>query len=152
LTGDEGYFKERLAKGRAALALAWRKRSAQLAPRFQQTDILGALFHPSEVFHESSGNYCKLLVMFSDMKQATPALNLERESAVRTSASLQQVANKKLFADLHGVDVYAEGVDAARESIAYWQRLRDFWTTYFARDGATLAGYSALRDVPKFDR
>jgi hypothetical protein len=152
LTSDEGYFKERLAKGRAALASAWRERSATLAPHCPQTDILGALFLASEVFHESSGDRRKLLVVFSDMKQATPALNLERQSAVQTSASLLQVAINKLFADLHGVDVYAEGVDAAGESVAYWQGLREFWTAYFARDGATLAGYSALRDVPKFEQ
>ena len=33
LTGDEGYFKERLANGRVALMHAWQERSARLAPR-----------------------------------------------------------------------------------------------------------------------
>lgn len=152
LTEDEGYFKERTAKGRTALVRAWRERSARLAPRCAQTDILGALFLASEVFRESSGNLRKVLILFSDMKQATRALNLERQSGVQTSSSLPLVGNNKLFADLHGVDVYAEGVDAAGESVAYWQSLRDFWTAYFVRDGATLADYSALREIPKFGR
>jgi hypothetical protein len=84
------------------------------------------------------------------MKQATHAVNLERQSTVQTAAAMQQVANNKLLADLHGVDVYAEGVDAAGETVGYWQGLRDFWAAYFARAGATLARYSALREVPEF--
>ena len=152
LTGDEGYFKERTTKGRTALVRAWRERSVRLAPHCPQTDILGALFLASEVFRESSGNRRKVLILFSDMKQTTGTLNLERQSAVQTSASLRQVATSKLFADLQGVDVYAEGVDAAGESVAYWQSLRDFWTAYFARNGAMIVDYSALRDVPKFGR
>jgi hypothetical protein len=152
LTGDEGYFKERLATGRAALTRAWQARSAQLAPRSAQTDILGALFVAAEVFHESSGDRRKLLVVFSDMKQATHVLNVERQTRVQTPAALQQVTNNKLFADLHGVDVYAEGVDGASESVGYWQSLHYFGKAYFVRVGATLAGYSALRDVPEFER
>ena len=152
LTGNEGYFKERLARGHAALAHAWQERSAQLAPSYRKTDILGALFVASEVFHESSADRRKILFVLSDMRQATSALDVERQSMVQTSAALQQVANNKLFADLHGVDVYAEGVDGAGESIGYWQSLHDFWEAYFAKVGATIVRYSALRAAPEFDR
>jgi hypothetical protein len=151
LAGDEGYFKERLANGRAALVRAWQTRSAGLAPSYAQTDILGALLVASEVFHESTDDRRKVIVVLSDMKQATHALNLERRSTVQTTTAMQQVTNGKLLADLHGVDVYAEGVDGAGESVRYWQSLHDFWTAYFARAGATLTGYSALRPVPEFD-
>ena len=65
---------------------------------------------------------------------------------------MQRVTNSKLLADLHGVDVYAEGVDGAGESVDYWQSLHDFWTAYFARTGATLERYSMLRNVPDLDR
>jgi len=53
---------------------------------------------------------------------------------------------------LDGVEVYAEGVDAAGETVRYWASLQDFWKAYFGRVGATLTGYSALRPVPEFDR
>jgi hypothetical protein len=152
LTGDEGYFKERLAKGHAALTRAWVERSARLAPRCAQSDILGALLVASEVFHKSPTGRRKVLVVLSDMRQATRDLNLEHQSMVQTNAALRQVANKKLLADLRGVDVYAEGVDGAGESVGYWQSLRDFWTAYFGRSGATLKCYSVLRDVPEFER
>ena len=152
LAGDEGYFKERLANGRAALLHAWQERSARLAPSYAQTDILGALLIASEVFHESPDGRRKVLLVLSDMKQATHALNLERQPSVQTAVAMQQVANSKLLADLHGVDVYAEGVDGAGESVAYWQSLHDFWSAYFARAGATVKGYSVLRNVPELDR
>jgi hypothetical protein len=152
LTGDEGYFKERLANGHATLLRAWQARSGRLAPNCPETDILGALFVASEVFRESPEDDRKVLVVLSDMRQATRALNVEHQPVVRTDTALRQVANNKLFADLHGVDVYTEGVDAVGETVDYWQSLRDFWTAYFVRAGAKVKGYSVLRDVPEFER
>jgi hypothetical protein len=152
LARDEGYFKERLAKGHAALTRAWKQRSAKLAPHCAETDILGAMLVASEVFRASPSGDHKVLVVLSDMKQATRALNLEKEALVQPPAAMRQVANNRLFADLHGVDVYAEGVDGAGESVPYWQSLHDFWKAYFLQSGATLERYSALRGVPEFER
>src|SRR5208337_534790 len=101
LSGDEGYFKERLAKGHAALTHTWQERSARLAPNCAKTDILGALLVASEVFRASPSGYRKVLFVLSDMKQATHALNLEREALVQTPAAMQQVANNRMLADLH---------------------------------------------------
>jgi hypothetical protein len=151
LAGDEGYFMERLAKGHAALTRAWKERSAGLAPHCAETDILGAMLVASEVFRASPSGHRKVLVVLSDMKQATRALNLEREALVQTPAAMRQVANNRLLADLRGVDVYAEGVDGAGETVPYWASLHDFWTAYFVQAGATLVRYSALRGVPEFD-
>ena len=50
--------------------------------------------------------------------------------------------------DLHGVEVYALGVDGAGKDMRYWQILWDFWTAYFKRTGAILKTYSVLRDPP----
>jgi len=55
---------------------------------------------------------------------------------------------KRLLPDLHGVEVYALGVDGAGKDMRYWQALRDFWTAYFKRTGAILKTYSVLRDPP----
>lgn len=150
LSGDEGYFKERLAKGRAALTRAWVERSTRLVPNCARTDILGALLVVSEVFHETPKGSHKVLVVFSDMRQATRAVNLERPPVVLTATAMEAVANEKLLADLNGVEVNALGVDAAGETIRYWTSLRDFWTAYFVKAGATVTRYSALRGVPEF--
>ena len=39
LAHDEGYFKERLANGHAALLRAWKERSERLSPSCAKTDI-----------------------------------------------------------------------------------------------------------------
>ena len=149
LTGDEGYFKERLAKGHAALARAWADRSAHLTPHCAQTDILGALLVASEVFHESPTDHRKVLVILSDMRQATGILDLEHQAVIQTNAALQRVASTKLLADLHGVDVYALGVDGTGTTVLYWQSLRDFWTAYFERTRANMKSYTILRSLPE---
>jgi hypothetical protein len=152
LSSDEGYFKERLAKGHAALTHTWQDRSGRLAPSFAKTDILGALLVASEEFHALPSGHRKVLLVLSDMKQASRALNLERQSLVHTPSAMHQVANDRMLADLRGVEVYVEGVDAAGESVGYWESLQDFWRAYFVQAGATVARYSALRDLPEFER
>lgn len=149
LGDDEGYFKERLAEGRGALARAWALRAAKLSACYHETDILGAVLVASEMFREEPRSRRRVLVVLSDMRQATGALDLERQPLVKAETSLQQATNNKLIADLSGVDVYAEGVDGAGESVAYWQSLQDFWRAYFARAGATVKRYSPLRDLPE---
>ena len=53
-----------------------------------------------------------------------------------------------LLPDLRGVEVYVMGVDGAGKDIAYWQALRDFWSTYFKKTGASLKTYTVLRQLP----
>jgi len=149
LSSDPGYFNERLAKGRGALINAWQEQSAHLAPTYMQTDILGALLVASEIFHEAPHGGRKVLVVLSDMRQATRVLDIERQRLPPTTVLLQRAANSKQLADLAGVDVYAEGVDGTSESVAYWQGLQEFWLAYFAQTGATVRRYSVLRDVPE---
>lgn len=83
------------------------------------------------------------------MRQATATLDLERPTVIRANVALQSVTDKKLLANLHGVYVYALGVDGTGASVRYWQGLRNFWTTYFGRAGADLKRYSMLREFPE---
>jgi hypothetical protein len=148
LPDEEGYFKERLARGRAEVIHAWQQRAAQLQPQFTQTDLLGAMFIASQSFEQAPPAARKLLIIFSDMRQSTPILNVEKQSVVQADVALQHVMRAKLLPDLHGVDVYALGVDAAGESVSYWQSLCNFWRAYFGQAGAKLKGYSTFRDLP----
>lgn len=150
LASDPGYFHERLANGRAALVGAWRARSSRLAPRYPQTDVLGAVLLASDIFRHAPQGSQKVLIVFSDMKQATRMLNIERLPVVRIKAALQRVENTQQLAALDGVQVYIEGADGAGETVAYWESLKEFWLAYFARSGATVERYTVLRDVPKF--
>jgi hypothetical protein len=149
LDDDEGYFKERLAKGHAELVRAWGERSSGLAAHFPKTDLLGAILVAAQVFDHPPANRREVLMIFSDMRQATSMLDLERPALVRRTEALQQVAKNHLVPDLHGVDVYALGVDSSGKSVNYWQTLRDFWIGYFALAGATVENYSILRQIPR---
>jgi hypothetical protein len=151
LPDDEGYFKERLARGRAEVIRAWRERAAQLQPQFTQTDLLGAMFIASQSLGQAPATAQKLLIIFSDMRQSTRILNVEQQTVVLADVALQQVVRTKLLPDLHGVDVYALGVDAAGESVSYWQSLCGFWTAYFGQASAHLRAYSILRRVPQLE-
>ena len=130
---------------------AFRKQASSLGPTAPRTDILGALMTASQLFQASPG--CKhVLVVFSDMRSDTPALDLEHARIVSTSFAMKKAEKERLLPDLHGVDVYALGVDGAGKDMRYWQALRDFWATYFKRTGADLKSYSVLRDPPKLQR
>ena len=147
LSDDPGYFGERLQAARSRLASVFRHQASSLAPIAPKTDILGALMTASELFQASPG--CKhVLVVFSDMRSDTPALDLEHARIVSTAFAMQKAEKERLLPDLHGVEVYALGVDGAGKGMRYWQTLRDFWTEYFKRTGAILKTYSVLRDPP----
>lgn len=150
IASDPGYFHERLANGRAALIGAWRARSARLGPRYPQTDILGAMLVASEIFHEAPKGCRKVLIVLSDMKQATPTLNMENQAVVQTKVAMQQVEKTKQLSTLNGVHVFVEGVGDAGETVAYWKSLQEFWLEYLARAGATVERYALLRTIPDF--
>jgi hypothetical protein len=151
LSDDPGYFGERLQSARTRLVTAFRKQASSLGPTAPRTDILGALMTASQLFQASPG--CKhVLVVFSDMRSDTPALDLEHARIVSTAFAMKKTQKERLLPDLHGVEVYALGVDRAGKDMRYWQTLRDFWTAYFKRTGADLKSYSVLRDPPKLQR
>jgi hypothetical protein len=151
LSDDPGYFGERLQAARSRLVIVFRKRASSLAPIAPRTDILGALLTASQLFQASSG--CKhVLVVFSEMQNDTPALDLEHAKIVSTSFAMNKTEKERLLPDLHGVEVYALGVDGAGKDMRYWQTLRDFWSVYFKRTGAVLKSYSVLRDPPRLQR
>jgi hypothetical protein len=147
LSDDPGYFGERLQAARSRLANAFRERAKDLHPDSRQNRRRGALMVASDLFRGSSERR-NILVVFSDMRSDTPALDLEHARIVSTSFAMKKVERERLLPDLHGVEVYALGVDGAGKDMRYWQALRDFWAAYFKHTGAILKTYSVLRDPP----
>jgi hypothetical protein len=143
---DTGYFGERLTAARNELVRTWKVRSAQLEPRFRHTDIIGAVLVAGQIFNEQKGGEKKMLFIFSDMRQNTGDLHIEPQPILDAEKRSQIVPN-----DLHGVQVYALGVDGAGLSIASWHALRQFWTKYFLETGAELSAFSVLRFPPSLE-
>jgi hypothetical protein len=144
---DEGYFKERLANARNQLALAWRKRTGHLEQGFRRTDLLGALLLAGQLFQQLPPGRRNMLVILSDMRQNTSDLNLEMHTAIVTDMFFAKIKDKRLVADLRGIEVYVLGADNAGRDVSYWSRLHEFWCQYFHETGGRLERYSTLRNA-----
>jgi hypothetical protein len=105
----------------------------------------------SQLFQASPSRH-NILVIFSDMQNDTPALDLEHAKVISTAFAMQEAEKGRLLPDLNGIEIYALGVDGAGKDMRYWQTLRDFWGAYFRRTGADLKSYSVLREPPDLAR
>ena len=146
---DKGYFGEKLTAARQQIVRVWHERSAHLEPKAPGTDILGSLVVAGQLLQQTPGAQRKVLVVFSDMREFTRHLNFETSSVIPMDAAFAKVEQGKFLADLHGVEVYALGVDAAGKEVAQWDHVRQFWVTYFTKAGAILRSYSIMREPPK---
>ena len=146
ISGDAGYFGERLSAARIELVRAWKAHSTRLKPEFRYTDIIGALMIASQIFEEQPEPGRKTLFIFSDMRHRTPDLDLESPVTLQDFSHAPKRSSAVVI-DLRGVQVYALGVDAAGRSITYWQRLHKFWIEYFRETGASVKEYSPLREL-----
>jgi len=142
---DPGYFGERLTSARNQLLHEWKRRSAPLEPRFQHTDILGALELTSQILAEQP-TARKEIFIFSDMRQNTPQLDLGGRSRIQEFATVLNHCSP--IPDLTGVRVIVLGADSAGSTTAEWRQLEEFWTAYLRQAGADLERYSALRKSP----
>jgi hypothetical protein len=143
---DPGYFGERLTAAHSALTRIWRQRSAKLAPTFKGTDILGALELAGQIFNQQlSGGTHKVLVVFSDMRNHTPELDLETKN--KSVHSLRSPSDIGPPFDLRDVQVFALGVDGAGSASEEWQRILAYWKQFFAAHTASVCAWSPLRSV-----
>ena len=120
---DPGYFGERMIAASNEQGPEWKSRSQRLQPSFLHTDILGALHLASQVFAEHVAAR-QILVIYSDMRNSTPELDLDTPSSVARSSRVLRQGNAPA-ASLLNVTVGALGVGAADRSIAYWQELQE---------------------------
>ena len=111
--------------------------------------LLGSMLVAAQAFDHPTADRREMLMIFFDMRQSTPVLDLERPAVVHKTDALQQVAKNHLIPDLHGVEVYALGVNASERLVHYWQTLRGFWIGYFELAAATVESYSILRQIPR---
>jgi hypothetical protein len=145
---DEGYFGEQLAAARDALVRTWRARAARLMPTEQGTDILGALQLAAEILRVSTPHGRRILMVFSDMRNATKALNLEIADPDTSTAFMAAAQERNLTVDLRGVTVYVGGANGGGTEIRTWKGIKDFWMAYFEKAGAQCASYSMLSAPP----
>jgi hypothetical protein len=148
LPEDKGplQFQDRIALAKTRAASELQRLASSSQHSIPHTDVLGALILAADILGRLPGR--KTLVVFSDMRQSTDELDLERSKTGPNSSALSVVEKLGLIAKLQTVDVYVVGVDGAGKSLPYWNRLRTFWESYFQNGGADLRRYSAVRDLP----
>jgi hypothetical protein len=134
------------AAARARYAAAMRAAGASIKPTFKSTDVIGFLISEGELLRNASATR-RVLVLLSDMRHSTKPFDIETPKVIPVAAALKAVAANQAFADLRGVDVYCLGVHAVGKDAEYWRSLREFWTAYFAKSGATLKRFSMERDI-----
>lgn len=143
---DGGYFGERISAARSELVRKWKARTASLSPDAKSTDIVGVLLLAGQILSHGSTRDRKQLVLFSDMRNCTPELDLERsrEPARDRAITLSREIPR---AELKGVEVDVLGMDGAGKPGSYWEDLREFWSAYLSSSGATATSFSVLRDM-----
>jgi len=77
----------------------------------------------------------------------------EPETPVKLDAraALVRTERKGLIARLGNVGVHVLGVDNAGKPIIYWNRLREYWLSYFVEVGAHVQSYAVLREIPRME-
>lgn len=121
----------------------FRARASSILPMFfdstrkQQvlvTDVFGTLFRAAD-YAQSPGHDRTVLVLLSDMIQATGELNMDREGAIPGADWIEGRAAEKRLPDMRGICVVVSGAEtkSARGAL-----IRKFWQDYFARVGARM--------------
>jgi len=146
ISGDSGYFGEKLASAHQVLLVTWQKRSQSLECNAYRTDILGALLVASQVFKEHTASRDEL-VIFSDMRQDTNKLNLAILPQLVVGQEMRIVLQQGLVSDLRDVDVYMLGVDNSGKDLTAWKHLREFWQEYLKAANARVEQYSVLNNI-----
>jgi hypothetical protein len=149
--GDD-QFGDRLRAGRAKLARTWQARAASLQPSARGTDIIGALFLASDIFRQQASGGRNILVVFSDMRNATAILNLEVPPSEPQAVVFGRLLAQNRIPDLTGVTVYIAGANGGRTDLPHWQTTRNFWLEYCAHARARVAGYTMLSEPPALER
>ena len=127
------------------------------------TDLIGALHAAANTFPDSGADR-HLLVIFSDMIQESPELNLPslaKAGDARVPLMIKELEDHKRIPKLTGVTVVvvgagetsaAESGSSTRDEGAYFRSVRLFWMQFFERAGAKLEernyGYRTQDVIP----
>lgn len=98
------------------------------------TDILSTM-HDIAADFDATPDHAKTLILFSDMLQSTPDIEMEGARRMPGSQWVFKSAAGGRLPDLTGVCVYVVG---GRVDTNHGQNVKNFWKQYFDATGATL--------------
>ena len=123
-----------LKKQKLILLREWRKIKQTLKADAVATDICSALYLAASLLPPSSPD--KVIIVLSDMRQATSELDLESPEVIDVNAALQKAKDQDLIPELGGVKAVCLGVSSAK-SVKYAKSLKNFWLRFLRYGGIT---------------
>lgn len=138
-----GQFGEYVDSWRQGAVGRWRKVARTLSPAAPGSDLFGAMARASREFDGASGTVKRLIVL-SDMRHVGRGFNFERVMGDPLFV-MESVRRQELVPRLEGVKVWVLGAHTVGIDERQWDRLKRFWTEYFASAGADLRTFTPMR-------
>jgi hypothetical protein len=138
-----GYFGEELRKRKADVIKEFLEKSRKIPPKREGTSLIDGNFMYAKILREQEAKL-KNLIFFSDMRQCTQDIN--EQSIVRNG---DQVVSKLkadgLIPNMKGIDVWCMGVSSNGLNVFQYQKIENFWRTFFSAAQANLRCYDIGR-------
>lgn len=139
LPQESGQLNIQLIEARKKLRELWDEK-AKVTVNSAKSDILGGIDYAALLLRQKSGS--KWLIVFSDGRQNTSALDLESPADIRADQAIVHLQTKNLISDLTGVNLVFLGVHTGgNKSMAYLKNLEAFWKRYAAESHAVFCAY-----------
>ena len=146
MPSERGYLGFELQAARERIAAEWREVAQQIEQPYQHTDLFG-VFALLPYLCDVVDSRLTLLV-FSDLRQSTRELDLEKVSKVPVTRTLDRLKKADQIPSLPGVRVHLLGVDPHGKNAAYLSSLKEFWFGFFAEAGASVETFRIDRRLP----
>ncbi len=152
LPEDRHPLKPKLLAAQQSIISEWKSKSRSLARSYKASDIIGAVYHAALLLRGKSSE--KWMVILSDMRNSTPALDIENVPEIEREKSLSQLGEKGLIPNLTGVNVAILGVHTTGRAISpiYYQSLENFWRGFFEKAHAEVVTYQTDTSWLPFNR
>jgi hypothetical protein len=140
----------RIVAARRKLAADIASKPERFLPRYNGSDIVGAIKYAAEHFKAAPPTSSRILAIVSDMRQVSSDLDLESPPIIDAPLASKRLLKSGLVLALPNVDVFVCNANTSRRSTAYWDSLKTFWTELLRQAGARLRMYSPTDDIPSF--
>lgn len=133
---DDRELKPRVLAARDSLAKQWSAIADSLVPRYEVSDVLGAIEYASLLFKGVAG--ANWLIILSDYRNSTPGFNLEDMEAIEVESSLARLGSAGLIPNLRGVRVVVLGLHTEGKDMRYYESMEAFVRAYVGAAQAEL--------------
>jgi hypothetical protein len=134
-----GYFGEELKKKKAEVIREFLEKSQKIPKKRPGTALIDGNFMYTKILKEQEAK-SKNLIYYSDMRQCAQGIN---EEAIVKNGD-QVVARLKadgLIPNMKGIDVWCMGVSTHGLNVVQYQKIENFWRSFFSAAQANLRCY-----------